>query len=188
MAGANSGAASAMDSVMETLRSNGVADRDLQTHSYNVRPQYEWIEVTEKGRRVNKQNLIGYTVVNSLKAQARDLDAVGVLIDRVVAAGGDATRFHGLQFIVEDTSGVMEQLREDAVLDAMQKAQHIADTAGVALGSLGYITDQPVRTYSTWDAPVARSEGMALSSAAATPISSGELEVSLTVHAAFAIW
>ena len=188
VAEANTVAANAMGSLMEALRSNGVPDRDLQTHSYNVRPQYEWVEVTENGRRVNKQNLIGYMAVNNLKAKVRDLDAAGDLIDEVVVAGGDATRFHGLQFTVEDTSDVMEQLREEAVLDAMAKAQHIADTAGVGLGGLGYITDQPVRTFSTFDAPLARAEGMAPSSAAAsTPISSGELEVSLTVHAAFAI-
>ena len=185
---ANAGAANAMDSVMDALRSNGVAERDLQTHSYNVWPQYEWEEVTENGRRVSKQKLIGYRVANGLKAKVRDLDTVGDLIDRVVSAGGDATRFHGLQFTVEDTSGLMEDLREQAVLDAKEKAQHIADTAGVALGSLGYIADQPVRTFSTWDAPQTRADAMALSSAAAsTPISGGELEVSLTVHAAFAI-
>ena len=173
VAEANTVAANAMDSIMEALRSNGVADRDLQTHSYNVRPQYEWVEATENGRRVNKQNLIGYTVVNNLKAKVRDLDAAGDLIDEVVVAGGDATTFHGLQFTVEDASDVMEQLREDAVLDAMAKAQHIADTAGVALGSLGYITDQPVRTFSTFDAPMARAEGMALTSAAASTPNSG---------------
>ena len=188
VAEANRGAADAMDAIMGALRSNGVDDRDMQTDNYNVWPQYEWVEVTENGRRVNKQNLIGYKVANSLKAKVRDLDVVGNLIDQVVSSGGDASRFHGLQFTVEDTSDLMEDLREQAVLDAMAKAQHIADTAGVALGSLGYITDQPVRTYSTWEAQPMRADTMALSSAAAsTPISGGELEVSLTVHAAFAI-
>ena len=88
-------------------------------------------------------------MVNSLKAKVRDLDAVGSLIDQVVTAGGDASRFNGLQFTVEDTSGLLEELREEAVRDAMAKAQHIADTAGVGLGSLGYITDLPTRTIST---------------------------------------
>ena len=188
VAEANRGAADAMDAIMGALRSNGVDDRDMQTDNYNVWPQYEWVEVTENGRRVNKQNLIGYKVANSLKAKVRDLDVVGNLIDQVVSSGGDASRFHGLQFTVEDTSDLMEDLREQAVLDAMAKAQHIADTAGVALGSLGYITDQPVRTYSTWEAQPMKADTRALSSAAAsTPISGGELEVSLTVHAAFAI-
>ena len=136
VAEANSGAAMAMNAVMGSLRSNGVEDRDMQTHGYNVWPQYEWVEVTENGRRASRQKLIGFKVVNSLKAKVRDLDAVGGLIDQVVTAGGDASRFNGLQFTVEDTSELMEELREEAVRDAMAKAQHIADTVGVSLGSL----------------------------------------------------
>ena len=110
---ANGGAARAMDAVMGSLRSNGVEDRDMQTHNYNVQPQYEWVEVSEKGRVVSKQQLIGYRVVNNLKVKVRDLDAVGSLIDQVVTAGGDATRFNGLRFTVEDTSTRMTDLRQD---------------------------------------------------------------------------
>ena len=187
VADANSSAADAMDAIMSSLTENGVEERDIQTHNFNVRPQYEWIEIEENGRRSNRRELVGYEVTNSLTARIRDLESVGNVIDEVIAAGGDATRFDGIRFTVEDTSEVMSQLREKAVTDAMEKAQQIADVAGVTLGSLGYITDSSVRTQSV--DPYQRRAGFALEAveSAATSISGGELEVSLTVHAAFSI-
>ena len=187
VADANSSAANAMDAIMSSLTENGVEERDIQTHNFNVRPQYEWIEIEENGRRSNRRELVGYEVTNNLTARIRDLESVGTVIDEVIAAGGDATRFDGIRFTVEDTSEVMSQLREKAVTDAMEKAQQIADVAGVTLGSLGYITDSSVRTQSV--DPYQRRAGFALlaDESAATSISGGELEVSLTVHAAFSI-
>ena len=186
VADANGEAAQAMDGIMNTLMENGVEERDIQTHRFNVRPQYEWIEIEEDGRRSNRRELVGYEVTNNLTAKIRDLEAVGSLIDEVIAAGGDATRFDGIRFTVEDTSEVMSQLREEAVQDAMEKAQQIADVAGVTLGSLGYLNDSPISTRSV-DQYALPQAAFARADEAATSISGGELEVSLTVHAAFSI-
>ena len=188
VAEANGRAATAMDAIMQSLMENGVEERDIQTHNFNIRDRYEYVEVEENGRIANRRELVGYEVRNRLTARIRDLDSVGVVIDQVITAGGDATRFNGLEFTVEDTTAVMSELREKAVMDAMAKAQHIADTAGVGLGSLGYITDSAVRTAGFDDF---REYGYAAPAAALaapdTSISGGELEVSLTVHAAFSI-
>ena len=188
VAEANGAAATAMDAIMQSLMENGVEERDIQTHNFDVRPRYEYVEIEENGRRSNRQELVGYRVRNNLTARIRDLDSVGVVIDQVITAGGDATRFDDLTFTVEDTSELMSELREKAVMDAMTKAQQIADTAGVGLGSLGYITDSLATSGGFDDFDRFGYETMALQAAApATSISSGELEVSLTVHAAFAI-
>ncbi len=186
VADANSAAANSMDAIMTSLMESGVEERDIQTHNFNVRPQYEWIEIDENGRKSNRRELVGYEVTNNLTAKIRDLETVGTLIDEVIAAGGDATRFDGIRFTVEDTSEVMSQLREEAVSDAMQKAQQIADIAGVTLGSLGYLTDSSVRTQSVSPYPQAQL-AFARAEDAGTSISGGELEVSLSVHAAFSI-
>ena len=187
VADANGMAADAMDAIMTNLTDNDVEDRDIQTHNFNVRPQYEWIEIEEDGRRSNRRELVGYEVTNNLTAKIRDLEAVGTLIDEVIEAGGDATRFDGIRFTVEDTTEVMSQLREKAIMDAMEKAQQIADVAGVTLGSLEYITDSAVRTQSVDPYQPRAAFAQAADEYAATSISGGELEVSLTVHTAFSI-
>lgn len=190
LADANATAATAMDAIMEALAANGVEEKDIQTHDFDIRPRYEWVEeVDESGRRSGSEELVGYRVRNNVTAKIRDLDTIGAVIDDAIVAGGDATRFDDLRFTVEDTSALMEDLRESAVMDAMEKAQAIADTAGVALGSLAYITDSRV---SGGGGSVFLESAGALRAAPAaaaptTSISGGELQVSLIVHAAFAI-
>ena len=72
-------------------------------------------------------------------------------------------------------------------MDAMEKAQQIADVAGVTLGSLEYITDSSVRTQGVDPYAPQRAFALAADESAATSISGGELEVSLTVRTAFSI-
>ena len=186
VAEASAESATAMDAIMTAMDENGVADNDIRTHDFSVSPRYEWVEVNENGRRSSKQELVGYRVSNSVTAKLRDLDSVGEVIDDVITAGGDATRFNDLSFTVEDTSEIMDDLRAAAVTDAMDKAQLMADTAGVGLGALAYITDS-IGGVSVAAPEFRAAAAFALDAAPTTPISGGELEVSLTVRAAFAI-
>ena len=187
---ANATAATAMAAIMESLAANGVEEKDIQTHDFDIRPRYEWVEeVSDDGRRSGRDELVGYRVRNNVTAKVRDLDTIGAVIDDAILAGGDATRFDDLRFTVEDTSEVMEDLREAAVMDAMDKAQRMADTAGVTLGSLAYIADargsggSPVY----FESAALRAAPAPAAAAPVTSISGGELEVTLFVNAAFAI-
>ena len=186
VAAAREQAATAMDAIVASLTANGVETRDIQTRFFNISPQYEFTQVTEGGIRTNKQVLVGYRVSNSAAVKIRDLSAVGTIIDDVAGAGGDATRINGISFTVEDTSPLMTQLREDAVGDALAKAAQFARLTGVSLGNLVFISETGGAR------PQARGfeEFAAVSLAAAAPdtsISGGELQISLTVQAVFAI-
>ncbi len=188
VAAAREDAATAMEAVMDALESAGIAENDIQTRRFDIRAEHEWQEITENGIRTSKSVLVGYRVSNSLTVKVRDLDSVGAVIDGTAEAGGDAIRFNGLNFTAEDLSSVTSQLREDAVNDAMSKARHFADLAGVGLGDLIFISDGTVGR------PLARSvslesQAYALSASfdTATGISGGELDVSMTVQTVFAI-
>ncbi len=180
-------AATAMDAIVTSLTANGVAERDIQTRHFNISPRYEYTEVVQNGIRTNKQVLVGYFVSNNAAVKIRDLGAVGVIIDDVAGAGGDATRINGISFTVEDTAPFMVELREQAVGDALAKAEHLASLTGVSVGSLVFISE------SGGAQPQARGfeEAMAVRSFAAagpdTSISGGELEISLSVQAVFGI-
>ena len=182
---ANAQAAVAMNAIIDTLKGHGVADKDIQTQFFNIRPQYEWTEVIEGGIRTNKQVLVGYIVSNTVAAKIRDLTSIGTVIDDVANAGGDLTRINGISFTVEDQTPLMVQARELAVKDALAKAQQLADLTGVQLGRLVYIAE------SGSGVPVVRDFGVRIeamaASAAPTPISGGELEIQLNVQAVFEI-
>ena len=180
-------AAGAMDAIVSALRARGVEDRDIQTRFFNISPQYEFPEVFEEGIRTRKQVLVGYRVNNSAAVKIRDLDAVGQIIDEVATAGGDATRINGISFTVEDSKPFMAQLREDAVGDALAKAQQLASLTGVSLGQLVFISE------SGGGLPVVRAfdeQAGAFAASAqsfSTGISGGELELRMTVQAVFGI-
>ncbi len=179
-------AAAAMDAIIAAVRAHGLTDNDIQTTSFNIWPQYDWIESEEDGQRVGKQVLVGYEVNNSARLTVRDLDAIGQIIDDTAEAGGDDTRINGISFSIEDPEQYEDSLRESAVADALEKANHLAELAGVSLGKLTYIGRAGVAV----PAPVARGVAFAMadeSMAASTPIGSGQTEVSLRIQAAFSI-
>ena len=186
VAQARNEAANAMAAIVAAVKAHGLTDRDIQTRSFNIWPQYEYPEVLESGVRTRKQTLVGYMVSNSASIKVRDLDAVGDIIDDVADAGGDATRINGISFTVEDPKPFMVQLREEAVQDALAKARHFADLTGVAVGRLVFISE------SGGGRPIVQNfmEERAFAVAAApapTSISGGELELRLFVRAVFDI-
>ena len=171
-------AAAAMDAVIAAVKARGLTDADIQTSSFNIWPRYDYVE--------GVQTLAGYRVSNTATIKMRDLDSVGDIIDDVAEAGGDATRIDGISFTVEDPTPFMADLREAAVKNATDKAQHYADLIGASLGDLFYLTETGGASPPT---PVARAElAFADSSArAATSVSGGELTLRMTIQAAFAV-
>lgn len=182
VADATAKASSAMNAIISALKKHGIADKDIQTQYYNISPEYQYVQ-TSDGR--GKQVLVGYIVNNSVTVKIRDLDSVGSVIDDLAGAGGDLTRINGISFTVENTTALMNQARELAVKDALAKAKQFADLTGMNLGKLAYISETgsyyPVVMRSAMD--FAKAEG----AAAPTPISSGELDIQLTIQAVFDI-
>ncbi|MBM3946265.1 MAG: DUF541 domain-containing protein [SAR202 cluster bacterium] len=182
---ARDNAAKAMTTVIASLKDNGLADRDVQTHSFNVSPEYNFVERSDSAGRRTERVLIGYVVTNQVSVKVRALDRVGRTIDDVVRAGGDLTRISGINFTVDDPAPLRRQARDKAVADALAKAEQIARAAGVSLGRAYYLNESSF----TAPAPQAVAGRMmaAEAFAAPTPISGGELEIMVSVQAAFTI-
>ena len=187
VAEANGEAAKAMEAIVAALRSRGLEDKDIQTRSFNVFPQYEYREVTESGFRTNRQILVGYRVSNTAAIKIRDLDAVGEIIDEVATAGGDSTRINGINFTVDDTSPLMGELRTLAVADVMEKAEDYARLSGVGFGRLVFISESSRGGPIVQDFAAPRMAFAESAASSFTPISGGELELTLNVQAVFAI-
>ena len=100
-------AAKSMAAVIKAVKAHDIEDKDIQTQSFNIWPQYDWGN--------DRRTLVGYTVSNTATIKIRAIDDAGPIIDDVAKAGGDATRIDGIRFTVEDPSPYMTQLREGAV-------------------------------------------------------------------------
>lgn len=179
VAEAQTQASEAMDKVVVALKDNGVAEKDIQTQRFSIYPVTRWI------REKDEEEIIGYRVTNIVVAKIREMDKVGDIIDAVAEAGGDLTRIQGISFSVDDPTPYYEEARAKAVKDAKDKALQLADLADVKLGKPTYISEG-----ATYLPPVVRGlpEAEAVPMPAPeTPISLGELKITLTIQIAYAI-
>jgi uncharacterized protein YggE len=178
VAEAQSQAIEAMDNVMAALTDNGVDEDDIQTQYFSID------QVTRWDSDKDEQVVIGYRVTNMVTVKIREIDNVGAVIDAVAEAGGDFIRVSNIAFSVEDPSEYYEEARAEAMADAKEKAEQLADLAGIELGNPTYISEGTIY------APVIyRDAGMPMpvEESASTSISPGELEITLSVQVAYAI-
>ena len=176
VAEAQAEAATAMEKVMAALKKDGVANKDIQTQYFSIQ------QVTRWDQDKQYEIVIGYRVSNTVTAKIREIDKSGSIIDAVAEAGGDLTRVDNISFSIDDPSAYRKEARDKAVADARNKAEEIADLAGVKLGRPTYISESV--SYPVYSQPPRVAEG---APAPTTPISPGEMMISLDIQIVYAI-
>ena len=172
-------AVEAMDGVMNALIDSGMEEKDIQTQYFKIR------QVTRWDAESSESVVIGYQVANMVNAKIRDIDNTGAIVDAVAAAGGDLTRIDSIDFSIDEPEKYYDDVREDAVEDAREKAEQLANMAGVILGNPVYISETAQSS-----APIYRAGGITYDKAMSipeTPISPGEMEISLSVKVRYEI-
>ena len=159
--------------VLAALREVGLADPDLNAPDGAVHPQYDY----RKGQR-----LTGYRVVRTMTARVRDLERLGAVLDRVVAAG--ANEVHGAQMSSSDPSASEHEALRLAVAAARAKAEAIAAAAGIAVGPVSRIEEEPEHGPPM---PKMRMMAMAESADVPTEVVAGDLTVTRRIRAWFEI-
>jgi uncharacterized protein YggE len=162
--------------LLDTARSQGVADADLQTMSVNLYPRFN-----QFGTRV-----IGFTADNSFTVRYRDLETAGGLLDGLVGVGADAVRVLGLTLEIDDPTDLLAEARADAVERAAAQAEQLAQSAGVELGDIRTITE--VRPASSREFDEALEFGrFAGDVATSVPIEGGSQEMTVQVEVVYDI-
>jgi hypothetical protein len=177
VAEAQSQAAEAMERVTTALTDSGVDEKDIQTQYFSITQVTRWDDETQQ------DIVIGYRVTNTVAAKIREMDKIGSIIDVVAAAGGDYTRINSIAFSVDDPTAYYGEARQKAMADAIAKAEQMAELAGVELGKPTYISEWESYPVNYIDYKAA----METSPSVETPISPGEIELTLTVQVAYTI-
>lgn len=171
----------AMAEVLKALRSDGIAERDLQTTNFSIQPKY--VYPSQKSQDEDKSpRIVGYTVRNGLSVRVRDLDKLGGIMDKSVTLG--VNEGGNILFTNDDPAGAIAQARASAVADAMEKAKALAVAAGVKLGKVLEISEQ---SYQPGPVPMARGEMMMARAADAVPVAAGENSYKVTVNMSYGI-
>jgi len=173
-------AAEAMEAVMAVLDEYGIAEKDIQTQRFRIRPVKEWT-------RDEEEILIGYRVTNTVTVKVRNIENTGTIIDAAATAGGDYIRINSISFTIDEPTEYYEEVREKAMADAQAKAEQLAKLGGISLGKPTYINEGgvyfpvPRDFYQESGAPPVPAP------TPTTPISPGEDEISLTVQVVYSI-
>jgi uncharacterized protein YggE len=162
----------AMTAVIAALTDAGIAQKDIQTAQFTVQPIYPPAQPNTEPK------LIGFSASNTVVVKIRQLDKLGDILDRLIAAG--ATDVGGIEFLHSDLSKALDQAREAAVADARRKAELYAHAAGASLGAVAWISED-----SGYAPPMA---GKLMRVAAApVPIAVGEDELQVRITVGFEI-
>jgi uncharacterized protein YggE len=169
-------ATGAMNAIMGVLDSHGVDERDIKTQQYSIQPVREW--------RDDQYILVGYRAINTISVKVRDTDDTGSIIDEAVAAGGDYTIINSISFTVDEPEAYYEDVRAEAMADAKDRAEQLAELGGVRLGKPIYIAEYGGYIPTTVYYDSAAVEGVGDSR---TEISPGETEIQMTVQVVYSI-
>ncbi|MGO8950296.1 MAG: SIMPL domain-containing protein [Ktedonobacterales bacterium] len=178
---ARSQAAQAMASVLSAIKSQGVADADVQTNYFAIEPDYDYSSSTP--------SIVGYTASNSVTVTVHAVDNTGNIVDAVTQAGGNDVLVNGIEFSNGNPAAALEQAQQNAIANAHQQAEVAASAAGVSLGApLSIDLESCGGTGVATEVPAAISGAVpGASSGPSTPISPGQIEATADVSVDYAV-
>lgn len=117
--------------LINDLKALGIKDKDIKTTNYSVNPNYgvEPLLPTRNGQS-------GYSVTQNIEVKIKPIESVNKVID--IATKDGANLVGGVNFTFSDDlkKNLEEKATVEAVGNAKQKAQTLANSAGVRLGRI----------------------------------------------------
>jgi uncharacterized protein YggE len=132
-----------MDRVLAALKRAGVAERDVQTSSINLNPEYRYQE--------NKApELVAYSASNQVSIRFRDIRNSGRILDALVAEG--ANQINGPTLTIDKPEAALDEARMNAIANGRARAELYARALGkrvtrlisVSEGGGGYPVPPPM--------------------------------------------
>lgn len=163
--------AARMERVRDALRRAGIADRDIQTSSISLNPDYRYQDN-------QPPVLTGYQASNSLSIRFRDLRSTGRILDALVAQG--ANQINGPTLTIDRPEAALDEARMKAIAAGRARAELYARTLGmrvarlVAVSETGGHPDRPPQPMM-----------MAMERDASTKIEPGEQRLQVTLAMTF---
>lgn len=167
--------AARMERVRAALKRAGIADKDIQTSSINLNPEYRYVEN-------QPPVLTGYRATNSVNVNFRDLKRTGAILDALVAEG--ANQINGPSLTIDKPEEAYDEARIKAIAAGQARAQLYARALGKRVVRILSVSESG--GYSPPPMPYARDMAMAVGERAAkTEIDPGTQQLSVSVSMSF---
>ena len=167
--------ATRMERVRAALKRAGIADRDIQTSSINLNPEYRYVEN-------QPPVLTGYRASNSVNVKFRDLKRTGAILDALVAQG--ANQISGPNLTIDKPETAYDEARVKAIAAGQARAELYARALGKRVVRILSVSESG--GYAPPPMPYARDMAMSVGQQAAkTEIDPGTQQLSVTVAMSF---
>ncbi len=103
-----SGATTAINDVIESMKAQGIAVKDIATSNLALNPVYDQNKTDNRGR----PQIIGYSASVEISVISRDIAKVGALLDAALKDGSN--QFNGIVFDVQDKTPALDEARKKA--------------------------------------------------------------------------
>ena len=113
--------ATRMERVRAALKRAGIADKDIQTSSISLNPEYAY----ENNR---PPRLTGYRATNTVNVKFRDLKRTGAILDALVAEG--ANQINGPNLTIDKPDEAYDEARVKAIAAGQARAELYARALG----------------------------------------------------------
>lgn len=177
-----------MQTVVDYLKSVNVAEKDIKTTTYSLRPVYEEKCFNDySGYRRCNSELSKYKLNQVVEVTIRDFTTIDSIISKATELG--VNNVSNLDFSVEDVEKVKNEAKIQAINKIMERAEDISKATGVKLGKIvnisesfygGYVERQPANEMKLYSDTAA----MGVASA---PIEVGSEDVTANVSITFRI-
>jgi uncharacterized protein YggE len=169
-----------MEKVIQSVRGQAIADKDISTTGFSISPVYSRPPQPRPGEQPAEPTIVAYQVSNQVRVVVRDIDKTGAVVDAAVSSG--ANQAGSINFDISDRQTLADKAIASAIADAKRKAEIMAEAAGVRL-----VRVLNVNANEGGGGPVFRLEARAASPAADVPVMGGELSVSANAQISWEI-
>lgn len=160
-----------MASMRAALKAAGIADRDIQTSTISLQPEYRYVEN-------QSPVLTGYRASNEVNVRFRNIADTGRILDAIVAQG--ANQINGPSLSIDKPEEAMNEARAAALTSARARAELYARQLGKRVGRILSISEAG----GFYAPPQPMMQAMARD-AASTKIDPGEQAVSVSLSVSF---
>lgn len=157
-----------MQKITQAMKDLNIDEKDIQTINYNIYRSYEYNDENQADQ---------FIVNNSFKIIVRDLENIGLVVDKAVELG--ANQVNSIQFSVIDQNKAYKEALDLAVVEAKEKAEQLAANIDEKIESVVSISENS-NNY-----PVFSDMGYVREESAMAPIETGQLTIRANVSVKF---
>jgi len=167
--------ATRMERVRAALKRAGIEDKDIQTSSISLNPEYRYVEN-------QPPRLTGYRATNTVNVKFRDLKRTGAILDALVAEG--ANQINGPNLTIDKPETAYDEARLKAIAAGRARAELYARALGKRVVRL-LIVSEGGGMHVPPPMPYMRDMAVAASAQSKTEIDPGTQELQVTLAMSF---